>query len=439
LWQYNKSHGLGVIDALLAAFVKLKNFVLVTSNEYYAIVFACESALANLVNKWTETIDKGLLNGVILLDLRKAFDLIDHQILLQKLKMYKCSTQALNWFGSYLQERTQCTSFKGCTSETRNITVGVPQGSILGPLFFILFINDLPLFIQHSVIDMYADDSTITSSARSVPDLNDKLNADLESVSAWCSMNRMAANSSKTKSMLVTTWQKRNSLPDDCKTLSVYLQNQLLQDATTEKLLGVQINHNLSWEEHIHYIERTINKKLALLRRIKCYLPIHTRKLFFNAHVLPHMDYCSVIWGSSSFVHRLLLVQKRAARSVLDIADYEHPSADMFKQLKWMPIQSRINYRKATMVYKCLNNLAPSYMCDMFKFVKDVNSRQTRSAVRDDLYLPGGRHKDVYINSFAYSGALLWNKLPLDIRNKSSLDSFKHAFVKNYYNVLAQT
>ncbi len=124
-------------------------------------MFSCETALANIVNKWAKAIDDGLLNGVVLLDLRKAFDLIDHQILLKKLKMYKCSNNTMKWFQSYVDHRPKCTVFKGQVSETFPLTCGVPQGSILRPLFFILFINDLPLHIENSDCDMYADDSCV--------------------------------------------------------------------------------------------------------------------------------------------------------------------------------------------------------------------------------------------------------------------------------------
>ena len=106
----------------------------------------------------------------------------------------------------------------------------------------------------------------------------------------------------------------------------------------------------------------------------------------------------------------------------------------MFKTLNWMPIANRIDFRTATMVYRSVNELAPAYMRDMFKFSKDVTTRQTRSTTRNDLHLPSGRHKDIYMKSFAYSGAQLWNKLKLTIRSKPSLDSFKSTYVKHHFN-----
>jgi hypothetical protein len=405
-----------------------------TAQSGFRNLFSCETALANLTNKWAESIDNGLLNGVVLLDLQKAFDLIDHKLLLAKLKLYKCSPQSMKWFESYLDGRAQCTSLNGCTSQRLPVSVGVPQGSILGPLFFIVFINDLPLYLPHSNIDMYADDSSITSSAHTVQELNERLNTDLNHIATWCNENRMAANSTKTKSMLITTWQKRNSLPADSQSLSLYLNGEPLENVSREKLLGVHINHNLAWDEHIYHTEKIINKKLALLRKIKCYLPIPVRKLFYDTHILPHLDYCSTIWGSSSFIHKLLLIQKRAARMILDITDFRYPSHCMFNQLKWMPIHNRIEYRKVTMVYRSLNNLAPRYMRDMFKYVSEVNTRNTRSANRNDLYLAGRKHKDIYMKSFAFSGAQLWNRLKPEIRNKDSIKSFKCAFTKDYFN-----
>jgi retron-type reverse transcriptase len=168
-------------------------------------LFSCETALLNIVNKWTTAIDNDYMNGVILLDLRKAFDLIDHDLLLHKLKLYKCSNNTIKWFSSYLKGRSQCTVFKGKLSDKLPINTGVPQGSILGPLLFILFINDLPMVLEASDADMYADDSTLTAQAQSVPELEQKLTVDADIVSEWCADNHMAANATKTKVMLITT------------------------------------------------------------------------------------------------------------------------------------------------------------------------------------------------------------------------------------------
>ncbi len=164
--------------------------------------------------------------------------------------MYKCSNNTLKWFQSYLDHISQCTVFKGKVSETSTITCGVPQCSILGPLFFILFINDLPLHIENSDCDMYADDTSVTSTATTVKDLEKRLSEDMTSVSEWCTDNRMLANTSKTKAMLITTWQKRVSLPEQDRILKVNLNDTRLDNVENDKLLDVHINNNLSWENH---------------------------------------------------------------------------------------------------------------------------------------------------------------------------------------------
>ncbi len=178
----------------------------------FRTLFSCESALLNILNKWTTAKDNDNMNGVILLGLRNAFDLINHDILIQKLRMYKCSDITIDWFTSYIKGRSQCTIYKGKLSDTLPIKTGVPQGSILGPLLFILFINDLPMALQDTDTDMYADDSTLTAQAKTTPELEEKLSSDAAKVSTWCQENHMAANTTKTKVMLVTTWQKRASL-----------------------------------------------------------------------------------------------------------------------------------------------------------------------------------------------------------------------------------
>ncbi len=238
--------------------------------------------------------------------------------------MYKCSDATIKWFTSYLYERNQCISFKGKLSDKLSIKTGVQQGAIFGPLLFIIFIKDLPLVAIHSEIDMYANDSTVTSTVKTTEEINGHLNIDMKEITKWCVENCMSANPTKTKSMLIMTWQKRLSLLENQR------NNDTLENVKSDKLLRDTIDHNLSWEKHITTIVSTINRKLALLRRIKRYMSISTRKLFFNTFILPHIDYCAIIWGSSPHTQNLLLDQKKAARVILDIKDIYHHSKDMF-------------------------------------------------------------------------------------------------------------
>ena len=152
---------------------------------------------------------------LLLVDLKKAFDLVNDSILLSKLQIYSCSSSTVQWFTSYLSDRSQCTNFKGTLSDPLPVSIGVPQGSILGPIFFLLFINDLPLFLpEHTTLTMFADDTSITQSISTIHELNARLNLVASGVFAWANLNDMAPNTSKTKFTLITTQQKFHRLND---------------------------------------------------------------------------------------------------------------------------------------------------------------------------------------------------------------------------------
>ncbi len=382
---------------------------------------SCETALAKLVNDWTENMEKGLLNGVIFVDLRKAFDLVDTNILLQKLELYKCDNTSLSWFRSYLQGRSQCVQFKSAMSKTAEVTHGVPQGSILGPLLFITFMNDLPFHIV-SHIDMYADDSTVHVSAKTVCELNQKLNVDLENIKIWCRENNMLVNKEKTKAMLVTTYQRATHL--DTQTLDVNYDGVALCNVDCEKLLGVNVDKHLSWREQVNKVANNLSKSIALLRRIKCYLPTETRLTYYKTFLQPHIDYCLLIWGQSNHICRIHKLQKMALRVIYDKPKITS-SEPLFKQSGLLPVQKRYLLRTSITVYKAMHGLAPAYISAMFQ---QKNGRTTRSSTRGDLCIPSS-NLCVTRKALPYSGANIYNSLPCHIRQSSTLNSFKtHAY-----------
>ncbi len=371
--------------------------------------------------------EQGLLNGIVLLDLRKAFDLVDTDVLLEKLSIYQCDDSSLAWFKSDVQGRQQCVNFKGETSETLPVTHGVPQGSILGPLLFIIFMNDLSLHVD-SPLDMYADDSTLSASGKTTEELENKLNPDMKAVDHWCEENRMACNSTKTKAMLMTTQQKETHLTSTH--LEIFCNGNALENVESEKLLGVIVDRHLTWKPHIDKLAKTTSRNIALLRRIKKYLPHQTRIIFYKSHIQSHLDYCSTIWGQSPHVSRIHILQKMALRLIMDVPRLTH-SASLFQKCGVMPIQNRVKFRSVTFVYKCLNGLTPDYMKDMFQKVSDVSQRTTRSSVNNQLYIPN-RHLCVSRRALSYSGATLYNMLNDDIKSSVSLASFKHKAYKYF-------
>ena len=220
--------------------------------------------------------------------------------------------------------------------------MGVPQGSILGPLLFVLYINDFPLYLKSCETDLYADDTTIHVSGSNLNNMQIKVQSDLDEVERWCNENNMFINTNKTKCMVIGTKQKVLSQESE---LNLRIGSDILQNSVCEKLLGVKIDQNLSWKDQIDHICSIISSRIYLLSKIKKYLDTECRKLFYNGYILPIIDYCCIVWSgcNSESLARLLKLQKRAARLILD-ADPLSPSQPLFRQLGWMTVDERIKY-----------------------------------------------------------------------------------------------
>ena len=260
---------------------------------------SCKTAVTHITNKWLLEINKSNMTGVIFMDLKKAFDLIDHNILLKKLKIYFRNESTVLLFKSYLERRTQMVYLNGNFSSEGTIKFGVPQGSILGPVLFSLFINDMPLHIsdENTTCEMFADDSTLHFSSRTVAEISNSLQSSLNDVNEWCVSNNMVLNPAKTETMLIATRQK---LQLNVPSLDISLNGTPIKQVDEHELLGVTIDSQLQWQPHIEQICKIISRKLYLLSRIRFIVDEPTRKIFFHAHIKPHFDYCSNVWDGCS-------------------------------------------------------------------------------------------------------------------------------------------
>ena len=289
----------------------------------------------------------------------------------------------VQWFSSYLSHRLQQVSISGKLSNPQNVSAGVPQVSVLGPLLFIIYINDLPLATKSASTDMFADDTTLSVHGKDINDVQNCLQQDLRAVATWCQQNSMVPNVNKTKTMYISSSKRSTNMLENKLTI-----NDIELEATAnEKLLGLNVDNQLSFKAHITQTLKKCNLYLYLLLRIKSFLSIHSRKLFFNAYILPHLDYCCAIWGcsTSQYLNQLFKFQKRAARIILD-QPYDAPSATLFQQLKWMTIFERIEYKTLIMTYNALNH-GPDYMSSKFQFT-EYSGRQLRSCSNKLLHVP---------------------------------------------------
>ena len=204
-----------------------------------------------------------------------AFDLIDHGLLLEKLKAHGVRDNELELLRSYLSGRTQYVHINGCYSSSRSVSAGVPQGSILDPILFLLFINDLPSAAQHSTVDIYVDDTTLTLSSdvtKGLTAMSSALQQDLDDVSRWSAANKMVTNAAKTKCRLVTG--KRMPCKLDNSSLELKLVNSDIEQVDSQKLLGVTIEKHLSFDAHVEELCKKLSQRIAVLRKIRRFIPI---------------------------------------------------------------------------------------------------------------------------------------------------------------------
>ncbi|MCG8047955.1 MAG: reverse transcriptase family protein, partial [Candidatus Thiodiazotropha endolucinida] len=382
---------------------------------------SCQTALIKLVDHWMTCIDNGDIVGTLFVDFRKAFDLVDHATLIKKLSLYKICSLTLKWFESYLSCRQQMIVGDDGPTAFTQVRSGVPQGSILGPTLFLLFINDLPLFLEHCFCDLFADDATFHTHSKDIDSIETYLQIDFNNGQRWGIGNKMQINYKKTSCMTAGT---RNKLANN-RPLNINAGDTRIETVSKQKLLGVYIDENLSWSAHIDHLCISISSKISLLRQLSHYVPRGVLKQFYQGYILPLIDYGSITWGSTcgTNVERLLKLQKRAARIILN-AGFDTPSVSMFKELGWVSVGDRLKYNKAVLTYKALNDLAPDYIASLLKPMSQAHSLNLRSTENGSLHVPRSRTK-LYNGSFSCSAPRLWNSLPHETRNSKSLYSFK--------------
>ena len=233
------------------------------------------------------------MTGTVFIDLSKAFDSVNHEIILDKLEKSNMSTSVINWFKSYLYERSQSVTIGGNISKSMPLNTGIPQGSILGPLLFIIYTSDLPLCLPlECKLFMYADDSTITCSSSNINEIENNLNSALGRIYDWCVRNKLTTNANKTKSMLIGSKQKVHNTD-----LNVSIAGSSVVKVNYVKCLGVIIDESLSWGPHVEYVKKTVSSKLGMLNRIRNYVPQSSLYSLFVCLVTPSLDYCCTVWG----------------------------------------------------------------------------------------------------------------------------------------------
>ena len=382
-----------------------------------------ETALLQFTDDILKNMDEKKVSLIVLLDMSKAFDSIQHERLLMKLHKIGISTAAWTWFESYLTKRSQFVRIEDAISDPLPLNFGVPQGSILGPVLFTVYVNDLLSVPKHCKSSGYVDDTKIFLSLppRDITDASNALNQDLLEISRWCCENSLLINPDKTKFLVIATPQLLRNLPR----LSITILGKEIEPVSVARDLGVYIDQTLNYNEHISKLVSNCVHKLVQINRIKHLLDRKSLLLMINAFVFSKLFYCSTVWGntSKSNIKKLQLVQNFAGKIVLGLKKFDHISQGL-KSLGWLSIEDKLRLNTAVMVHKCLQHRVPIYLKDKFVYRSQVHNRQLRSVDNNELNLPHCRLSTGQ-RSFAFRGAKVWNSLPLDLKLTSSLRTFK--------------
>ena len=400
----------------------ITNKVLTPNQSAFRKLYSTVTSLINSTDYWYDNMDKKQLNLAIFLDLKKAFDTVDHRILIKKLGAYGIRGISGEWLTSFLTSRKQFCSVNGQKSGARLVTCGIPQGSCLGPLLFIIYLNDFEKCLEFSRASMYADDTHVTLTSSNTDDLLTNAHKELRNISEWMRLNKLSANPKKTEYMIIGHPRRTNKVE---VSEPLNLNDSEIKRVTKTKSLGVMVDEGLNWDDQFSKVKGKISGGLKSLKKLRNLISQSQLDHVYRTLIKCHLRYANVIWGSlpKSKLNTLQRLQDRA-RSIIDKARLK----DNWSH-NWLTVEQLTKFDRSVMTYKIISRQCPESLWDKYHHRTQHSNYRTRNC--RDLQIP--RNNLEYVKKgFHYSALKAWNDIPINIRELPTLNRFKQQ-LKRYY------
>ena len=404
----------------------VKNSILYEFQSGFRSKYSTATCLTYLHDFVRKEISLGRYVGMVMIDLRKAFDTVNHTILCDKLKAVGFDSSTVSWFQSYLQNRTQLVNVNGVSSDVMKISCGVPQGSILGPLLFNLYVNDMCSSVDCKLI-LYADDSVLLVSHKDFEVVESTLSNNLQNLSVWLLDNKLSLHLGKTESMLFGSRKKLKSH----KSLNINCNNVNISCASEVKYLGTYLNQNMDGNSTVRKIVSKCNSRLKFMYRQAKFLSQDAKRTLCNALIMCHFDYCSSSWYNSldsKLKHKLQVCQNKVVRFVLNLGNRHHIGPEELCELNWLDTHHRAMQLQMNHVYNIFHDNSPNYLKCNFLKISNCHSYNTRSR-QYNFFVP--QINSVSRKTFYYNSIIQWNNLPNGIKSSNTTLAFKQS-LKEY-------
>ena len=385
--------------------------------------FSTDSCVIQLSDYLKHETSNGNYVGMVLIDLQKAFDTVDHDILIAKLRAI--GVGSIDWFSSYLSDRSQCVEVNGVRSDFRSISCGVPQGSILGPQLFLLYINDLGISIDCH-LSLYADDSALFFAHKDPSIIAHRLSVELTNCSKWLVDNKLSLHVGKTECLIFGTKRSLKKV----ESFQVFCGGNAVKRVHEVKYLGVFFDATLSGLTHVNHVLKSCAGRLAFLYRSSSFLDYQSRKTLCTSLIVPYLDYCCSSWYeglSASLKSKLDVFQRKMVRFIHNFDCRHHVDRSNLSSLSWLAVRDRVSYFKLIHLFKIKHGLGPRYLRTNIVSVSDTHSYRTRGSI-SNFHM--SKSLSNCPSAFAFSCVKDWNSLPDRIKTIDSLPTFKRELRK---------